>query len=352
MVDDKKTKYFQLGLFLLDEHYMRIPYGVLQVIRQSRTHPLYDGTSTNNEPMSHHPIDGMMELCMPKYKKMSFGNTVDSWLRHSRYMPLATKASVHVDTEYITSVRALEIADGGKQHNRKKTMKPRQRQEQILMTEWLVKSKALNETPNRKLHDKTFWLCLSDCNTDLAKIDDDTETETNENGEIEHQTREREELNEIVRTLIGADGEAELNTNTSNEAEGETIVGSFLVSENEDSEDEAEPNIEISVAELTYKGKPISVKPFKLHPLAAKDVSALGQKKMDEMGIGKLRERKQQRLAREQKMMQKDLFSFLHNERRTGLRSDYSGDSSTKFPAARRRFLNLKTESKFFGEDW
>ena len=47
-----KHKYYQLGLYLVDEYYSRIPYNVLNLLRINRTMKLYDGSDQDSRSMA------------------------------------------------------------------------------------------------------------------------------------------------------------------------------------------------------------------------------------------------------------------------------------------------------------
>ena len=50
--------------------------------------------------MKNRTLDGIIETFMYRFKGMSFPNTPEGWEKHSVFMPLAAKASMHVELEY------------------------------------------------------------------------------------------------------------------------------------------------------------------------------------------------------------------------------------------------------------
>ena len=74
-----KHNYYNILLDQTEEYYGRIPYQVLQLIRENRFQKLYDGTNRKQTSMSHWAIDALMELMNKNVKELDFPNTIDGW---------------------------------------------------------------------------------------------------------------------------------------------------------------------------------------------------------------------------------------------------------------------------------
>ena len=74
-----KHNYHNILLDQTDEYYHRIPYHVLQWIRENRFPKLYDGTDRKNNKLSHWAIDALMELMSKNVTELDFPNSIEAW---------------------------------------------------------------------------------------------------------------------------------------------------------------------------------------------------------------------------------------------------------------------------------
>ena len=79
-----KHNYYNILLDQTEEYYNRIPYHVLQWIRENRFQKLYDGTDRFPNELSHWAIDALMELMNKNVKGLDFFNTIEAWQLYSQ----------------------------------------------------------------------------------------------------------------------------------------------------------------------------------------------------------------------------------------------------------------------------
>ena len=90
-----KYNYYNILLDQTDEYYSRIPYHVLQWIRENRLPKLYDDTDWFNSNLSHWVIDASMELMNKNIKELEF-----PWQLHSQNVMLASSSRNFMTAEY------------------------------------------------------------------------------------------------------------------------------------------------------------------------------------------------------------------------------------------------------------
>jgi hypothetical protein len=84
----------------MEDLYSRVPFHVLQAIRENRFLPLHKGKTRNGQFMANWALDQVMELLQIKYKDMNFPSTHSGWQEHSTNMPLVSRCKKYAETEY------------------------------------------------------------------------------------------------------------------------------------------------------------------------------------------------------------------------------------------------------------
>ena len=172
-----KTTYFNIALDQIDELYIKIPYKILQHVRENRFLPLYGGTNSKGVKMARWELDKIMEHCNNKFKNLDFPNTLNGWLTHAQNMPMCCKSRAFVENEYTThrDYNVFNTKYGNKNIDditqkgnlTKSSMIPRRTNEKIMCAEILHLGKIVEETPNRKFTDNYFWDVLPNVTTEL-----------------------------------------------------------------------------------------------------------------------------------------------------------------------------------------
>ena len=103
-----KHNYYNILLDQTEEYYSRIPYNVLQWIRENRFQKLYDGTDRFENELSHWVIDALMELINKNFKELDFPSTIKAWQLHSQSVMLALSSQEFVTAEY-SNHRSLHV---------------------------------------------------------------------------------------------------------------------------------------------------------------------------------------------------------------------------------------------------
>ena len=137
----------------------------------NRTARLHDGQSANREECAEWALDAIIENFQLRYKKMSFNNTADDWVKHSINMPFVSRCKTFIEDEMSIryDVEAMDAynedgKDGGidtgstdKGNKKKKTIEPKFVQELELISEILSSAKMFVETNGRVLSHKLLW---------------------------------------------------------------------------------------------------------------------------------------------------------------------------------------------------
>ena len=95
-----KHTYQSTGLSQIDKLYSRLPYLILQQLRENRFLPSYNRTNLYGTEMKEWELVKVMELINGKYKDMDFNKDLDGWMRRSQNLTLCTKSRVFVENEY------------------------------------------------------------------------------------------------------------------------------------------------------------------------------------------------------------------------------------------------------------
>ena len=176
----RKHNYYSILLDQTEEYYDRIPYHILQLIRENRFQKLYDGTDRRQNSLSHWVIDALMELMNKNVKELYFPNTIDGWQLHSQNIMLALASSSFVMNEQ-TNHQSLDVQnaknsgldnyiDMSQKGNTKTKLTPlNQSKEKILCCEILLLAHTFKETHQRNFDNNTYWDMLSSTTTKIGK---------------------------------------------------------------------------------------------------------------------------------------------------------------------------------------
>lgn len=308
-----KNIYFEIALSTVEQFYGRVPFPLLQVIRDNRAVPIYDRTDKDGTPMANWSQDGIIEDFQVRYKAMSFINTPEEWEKNSVNMPLVSQCRTQVDNEYTkrSDVESFNekwvggVANGPKTDigNKKRASKvPRQEQEKALVHEVLTLSKFFVETPGRKFNTNHVWSVLPKVTTKLSKPEPKTSTSGFDEDAI---------LEEIAEQALDSDP---IGTGATGEGDDSNVVEALMTHVEGSSEDVVNgdsPSVRVTNETVTVAGKTKKVKKHGLHPFIMKDVFAIGKEKMCAKDIVAIRHRAKHREARERKALMDDLFIFL-----------------------------------------
>ena len=167
-----KSTYFNIALDQIDELYMKIPYKILQYVRENRFLPLYSGANDKGVQMARCELDKIMEHCNNKFKNLDFPNTLNGWLTHAHNMPMCFKIRALVENEYTTHhhLKLFNTKYGNKNIDEitqkgnltKSYVVPGRTNEKIMCAEILELGKIMEGTHNRKFTDNYFWDVLLD----------------------------------------------------------------------------------------------------------------------------------------------------------------------------------------------
>ena len=182
-----KTTYFNIALDQINGLYIKVPYKILQYVRENRSLPLYSGTNSKGVEMARWEIDKIMEHCNNKFKNLDFPNTLNGWLTHAQSMPMCCKSRTFVENKYIshhdfnvfnTKYGNKNIDDITQKGNlNKSSVVSGRMNEKIICTEILHLGKVMIETSNRKFEDSYFWDVLPSVTIELkASVDEDSGT--------------------------------------------------------------------------------------------------------------------------------------------------------------------------------
>ena len=313
-----KTTYFNISLDQIDELYLKIPYKILQYVRENRFLPLYSCKNSKGVQMARWELDKIMEHCNNKFKNLDFPNTLNGWLTHAQNMPMCCKSRAFVENEYTshhdydvfnTKYGNKDIEDKTQKGNlTKSSMVSTRTNEKIMCAEILHLGEIMVETPNRKMSDNYFWNVLPNVTTELKTTTDK-----------ENETADETHLKSVARNILSDDkkeGSIAFDVNNIDAA-----VLSALQPEGDDSNESNDSN-EINESKETTEffdvtiGKTYKVKvnKVKYNTIACTDIYACGVTKMTDLNLTVVRLRKQQRIARERKALTEALFCQLHNE--------------------------------------
>ena len=181
-----KTTYFNIALDQIDELYVKIPYYILQYVRENRFLPLYAGKNAKGVQMARWELDKIMELCNCKFKELDFGNDISGWLHHAQNMPLCCKSRAFVENEYSKHddvdvytkkyVDGVDISDISQKVNKtRSSVESKRTNEKIMCAEILNLGKVSVVTPNRKMSTNYFWDLLPLVKTSLVTSKDGEE---------------------------------------------------------------------------------------------------------------------------------------------------------------------------------
>jgi hypothetical protein len=350
-----KHNYVEIGLSQMEDLYSRVPFHVLQAIRENRFLPLHKGKTRNGQHMSNWALDQVMELLQIKYKDMNFPKTQTGWQEHSTNMPLVARSKKYAETEYSRRFdvdsydeQYLEFdAAGVKQDKgncKTQTTIPRRTNEKIMLSEILFLSNTFVETPGRKMTEETYWKELKNVTTKLEEEEtpdnatvkdgrsateqvavdvnhelmentphaDETPLEIQDTTEMDqlewHQTLEDDDdefADEIAVPVLTDENEVDDEGDNANESTNTRTSqrSAIVLADNE-------TVIQVGKAQK----KKMTVRKAKLNSLALSDIIASGQKKMVELDIPAIRHRRKSRQQRQLKALQLELDSYLADE--------------------------------------
>jgi hypothetical protein len=343
-----KHHYFEICLTQMEELYCAMPYPILQLVRENLTVPLHKGRNKRGQRMAHWALDQIIELIQHKFKLMDFPNTVEGWQHHSVNMPLVSRCVTHCDLEYsgrfdVDSFDAQferGIPDGDetdKGNKRQSTVPSKRLAEKTMIAEILCLTNALVETPGRKMTDDIFWSVFPKVTTVLSPDNDE---------DLKSRTQMAMSAEEILLSemtngmLDGEQVETRMDQETLAMEELEPLTwATMMVAEDEsmptvDGINRNEEDVEVAGVKIRKVTK------MKLNRLALENVQLRGEKKMQEMEIGKVRFWRKCRRKREIRALQSDLNAFLN--RNDG--EDVPFDAHAEVPASPNehgiKFLN------------
>ena len=100
LVNLSKLIYYNIIIDQIDEYYGRVPYYVLQWIRENRFQQLYKGKIRKVNDTLHWEIDRLMELMNKDMKELYFLNTIEVWLLHNQNIMMCLRSRVFVMNKY------------------------------------------------------------------------------------------------------------------------------------------------------------------------------------------------------------------------------------------------------------
>ena len=199
-----KTTYFNIALDQIDELCLKIPYKILQYVRENRFLPLYSCKNSKGVQMARWELDKIMEYCNNKFKNLDFPYTLNGWLTHAQNMPMCCKSRAFVENEYTshhdydvfnTKYGNKNIEDTTQKGNLTKSLMVSIRtNEKIMRAEILHLGKIMVETPNRKMSDNHFWDVLPNVTTELKTSQDK-----------ENETADESHLKSVARNILSDD---------------------------------------------------------------------------------------------------------------------------------------------------
>jgi hypothetical protein len=349
-----KPKCLESTLCTVEEWYGRIPYWMLQLIRDNRTSKLYDGRRRDGMETAERPLDEFIELQNAAYSSMDFPPSVEAWVTHSQNVSLIKQSSVFVETEYRRKfdVDALddynEGKDDGDRHdigNRKKGSTAGSRTDQKqLIDEVLLLSGVMVETPGRDMNRNQIWSVLHAITTKVSINKEKTNVnDVGLNGGDEElvsaaltEMQEiRNKSNEHCEDMLNDDSDDD-SINVAPDADAVDEEGEQMETDEDVQEDERlEEHDEILIGGRGSKKVKVSKVP--LSQFADKDTYSLGHAKLIKMNLPLVRLRRKQREAREQQALHDNLYDF---------QSTIGGD----FEVVLGRLVKAQTENSFLGQ--
>jgi hypothetical protein len=339
-----KQNYVEIGLSQIEDLYGRVPYHILQVIRENRMLPIHPGKDRDGRDMAHWAMDALMELMQPKYKSMNFPSTLEGWQNHSTNMPLVARCKRFAETEYrrrygvssydeqfLEFVAAGESQDIGNVKTQSKV--PRRTKEKIMVSEILTLADVFVETPGRKFTNDTFWKVLKNITSTLVvEKKEDRAKEGRSEGEVILAKVNRELLNneadkDEVPDEVEDMGDMDLLA-WEERLQDEDEDDDGLTEEPDREIDEAAENtgeatrrttarINVSDKETVVqvgKTKSVLVRKAKMNPLAVTNIIENGQAKIRLLDIPSIRYRSKMRVIRERKTLQQELDHYLASQ--------------------------------------
>ena len=315
-----KPKCLESALCTTEEWYDRMPYWMLQVIRDNRTAKLYDGRRRDGVETAERPNDEMIELSNAAFTSMDFPPSTAAWETHSKNVSLVKQASMFVETQYRRKqdVDAQDAFNAGEQGgdkidttNRKKgSTRPSENNKKKLIDKMLTLSGVLVETPNRELIPNQIWDIIGSVTTELVK---DEEKAGEPVGEEELLSNVYNEMHD-VRFTSTSSGEVEEETQTTINIVPDADAEDEAALEESDEEEEVEPQsngeeqIEVGKKKQKQKVAKVAVSKF-----ANIDTYRTGYEKLKKQDLPATRRRRKGREKRERKALHDNLFEFQTN---------------------------------------
>lgn len=313
-----KPKCLESTLSMIEEWYDRIPYWMLQVIRDNRTGKLYDGRRRDNVETAERPNDELIELNNAAFTQMDFPPSTSAWETHSKNVSLVKRSSMFVESQYRRKqdADAQDAFNKGKEAgdtidttNRKKgSTKPSDIEKKKMIDEILTLSGVLIETPSRELDPKLVWAIIGDVTTELTKEED---ANTGDCGEEELLSNVYNEMHDV-----------RFATTSSGELEPEEQQGINIVPD-ADAQDEAQGTVsddeveeaaavgdETEEVQLGKSKKKLRVSKVPMSKFADTDTYQTGHKKLKSQDLPAVRRRRKRRQVRERKALHDNLFEF------------------------------------------
>ena len=202
--------YYNILLDQIDEYYHRIPYPILQHIRENRFQRLHQGSDRKNIKSSHWEIDALMELINKDVKQLDFPNTLQGWQLHSQNLMLSLRSRILVTNEYshhfkvdVANAKAdsdnyTDIANKG--NIRERSTPSKQKNERIMCANILLLADFQKEVNNRKFKKNYFWDTLKDITTTLEEKNEEVNL-----GEDNHMSHLTNDLLKTTATAVDKD---------------------------------------------------------------------------------------------------------------------------------------------------
>jgi hypothetical protein len=329
-----KPKCLESSLCTIEEWYGKIPYFLLQLIRDNRTVKLYDGRQNNGKETAERPIDEIMELKNAAYSSMKFPPSAASWETHSQNVSLVKQSSIFVETEYKRKkdVDAMDAYNNGKKDdgdghdtmNKKKGSVTTSRTDQKqLIDEILSLSSILVETPGRSFDLNQIWSILGETTTILGNKEEEQSIANHVTGEDEELLSGIHTEMQEFRSVMGGGGTSNVYENNSDDNEMINILPdadaedeeATIDLEDHDSGISANEESEVDVVEISEKGKKKKIKLFKvmMSQFADMDTYTVGQDKLSKIDLPLIRLKRKQREEREQRALHDNLYNFQTN---------------------------------------
>ena len=322
-----KHNYYNILLDQTEEYYDRIPYRILQLVRQNRFQKLYDGTDRKNTSMSHWAIDALMELMNKNVKELDFSNKIEAWELHSQNIMFALESRVFVTNEY-SNHRSMEVQDAKNSGSDKytdlsqkgniktKTIPLNRTKEKAMCSEILSLACTFTETTKRKFDNNTYWDMLSLVTTKLGKVTRTIDTSIED-------TNKTHTLSNLAASIFDHGKNATtdetvdmslLDNNVMSALNGDVLINeeSGEVDNNDDDTDPDEVEVDIDVNN-GIGSKSIKVKKVNIHDAATVNILLKGIEKMKAKNLPAVRYRKNLRTQREQVALRDSIYENMMN---------------------------------------